>query len=154
MLFSRAPMLTVDVSLMGLDDLPGAASLYQEAFNAPPWNEGWELDAASERLKAILAAPNGLGVVACREGTPIAIALGYLERFASGTHFQLKEMCTAPSEQRQGIGKFVLDFLLLRLEERGVSQVFCETRNDVPAEAFYRQAGFRTLKVVALGKRL
>jgi ribosomal protein S18 acetylase RimI-like enzyme len=139
---------------MGLDDLPGAAALYQQTFNAPPWNEGWDIEAASERLKAILSAPNGLGVVASRDDTPIAFALGYLERWVSGTHFQLKEMCTAPSEQRQGIGKSVLEFLLRTLKERDVSQVFCETRSGVPAEAFYRHAGFRTLNVVALGKRL
>ena len=147
-------MPTVDVSLMGLDDLQDAASLYQETFNAPPWNEGWDTEAASQRLEAILAAPNGLGVMASRDGTPVAFALGYLERWVSGTHFQLKEMCTAPSEQRQGIGKLVLDFLVRTLKERGTSQLFCETRSNVPAEAFYRGAGFRTLNVVALGKRL
>ena len=147
-------MATVDLSLMGLDDLEGAASLYQQTFNAPPWNEGWGVEAASERLKAILAAPKGLGVLASRGGAPVAFALGYLEPWVSGTHFQLKEMCTAPDQQRQGIGSFVLQFLLGTLKELGVVQVFCETRAGVAAEAFYRRAGFRTLNVVALGKRL
>jgi len=147
-------MPTVDVSLMGLDDLENAASLYEQTFNAPPWNEGWDIEAARERLKAILVAPNGLGVVASLDGAPIAFALGYLERWVSGAHFQLREMFTAPSEQRQGVGTLLLDFLLRTLEERSVSQVFCETRRDVPAEAFFRRAGFRTLNVVALGKRL
>jgi ribosomal protein S18 acetylase RimI-like enzyme len=139
---------------MDLEDLGGGASLYQQTFNAPPWNEGWGVEAASERLSAILAAPNGLGVLASRDGTPIAFALGYLETWVSGSHFQLKEMCTAPAEQRQGVGSFVLEFLLRTLKERGVVQVFCETRAGVAAEAFYRRAGFRTLNVVALGKRL
>ncbi|MEI9947597.1 MAG: GNAT family N-acetyltransferase [Pseudomonadota bacterium] len=147
-------MATVDVALMSVDDLEGAASLYQRTFNAEPWNEGWGIEAARERLKPILAAPNGLGVLACRDGTPIAFALGYLEQWVSGTHFQLKEMCTAPGQQRQGIGTFVLEFLLRTLKERGVIQVFCETRSGVPAEAFYRRKGFRTLNVAALGKRL
>jgi aminoglycoside 6'-N-acetyltransferase I len=147
-------MATVDVNLMGLDDLEVAASLYQQTFNVPPWNEGWDIEASSERLHAILAAPNGFGILATRGGTPIAFALGYLETWASGTHFQLKEMCTAPTEQRQGIGTFMLEFLLRTLKERGVVQVFCETRAGVPAEAFYRKRGFRTLNVVALGRRL
>ncbi|MEI9935692.1 MAG: GNAT family N-acetyltransferase [Pseudomonadota bacterium] len=147
-------MATVDVSLMGLDDLDEVASLYQRTFNAPPWNEGWTIDAANERLSRILAGPNGLGVLASRDGAPIAFALGYLETWVSGMHFQLKEMCTVPGQQHQGIGTFVLEFLLRVLKERGVIQVFCETRAGVPAEAFYRRAGFRTLNVVALGKRL
>ncbi len=83
-----------------------------------------------------------------------AFALGYLERWVAGAHFQLKEMCTAPDQQRLGIGTFLLEFLLGTLKARDVSQVYCETRAGVPAEAFYRRAGFRTLKVVALGKRL
>jgi ribosomal protein S18 acetylase RimI-like enzyme len=147
-------MPTVDMSLMGLDDLESAAQLYQQTFNAPPWNEGWGIDAARDRLRGILTAPNGLGVLASRDGTPIAFALGYLEAWVSGSHFQLKEMCTAPDQRRQGVGSFVLEFLLRTLKERGVIQVFCETRNGVPAEAFYRGAGFRTLNVVHLGKRL
>lgn len=147
-------MSTVDVSLMGLEDLEGAAELYQRTFNAPPWNEGWDIETARERLRVILAAPNAFGVVALRDDVPIVFALGYLETWVSGTHFQLKEMCTAPTLQRQGLGSFVLEFLLRALKERGVVQVFCETRAGVPAESFYRRAGFRTLNVVALGKRI
>jgi len=147
-------MPTVDVSLMDLDDLEGAASLYQETFNAEPWSEGWTIDAARQRLKAILDAPNGLGVLASVDDGPIGFALGYLETWVSGSHFQLKEMCTAPHRQRKGIGSAVLELLSETLKERGVVQVFCETRAGVPAEAFYRRAGFRTLNVVALGKRL
>jgi aminoglycoside 6'-N-acetyltransferase I len=147
-------MVTVDVSVLRLDDLEGAAALYQQTFNAAPWNEGWSIEAARERLKAIWAAPNGLGVLAHRDGAPIAFALGYLETWVSGTHFQLKEMCTAPLEQQKGIGSFLLSFLLQTLKERGVVEVFCETRAGVPAEAFYRKMGFRKLNVVGLGKRL
>lgn len=147
-------MLTVEVSLLGLDDLPRVAAVYQQTFNAPPWNEGWELEAASARLEAILAAPNGLGVLASREGEAIGFALGYFEPWVTGSHFQLKEMCVLPEEQRRGAGALLLDFLLRALKDRGALQVFCETRAGVPAETFYRHAGFRTLNVVALGKRL
>ncbi|HET7539330.1 MAG TPA: GNAT family N-acetyltransferase [Polyangiaceae bacterium] len=139
---------------MSLDDLEGVASVYLDTFNAEPWNEGWELEVARERLRGIFGAPYGLGVLASRQGVPIAFALGYFEPWVTGSHFQLKEMCTRPSEQHQGIGTRLLDFLLHTLKERGVLQVFCETRAGVPAEAFYRHAGFRTLNVVALGKRL
>jgi ribosomal protein S18 acetylase RimI-like enzyme len=72
----------------------------------------------------------------------------------SGYHFQLKEMCTTPEQRRHGIGSRLLEYLLRMLKQRGVVQVFCETRSGVPAETFYRHAGFRTLNVVALGKRL
>ena len=152
--YSLEAMATVDVSLMGLDDLDGVASLYRHTFNAAPWNEGWGIEAASERLEGILAAPNGFGVLARRGDVPVAFALGYLEAWVSGRHFLLKEMCTAPDRQREGIGRFLLEFLLSTLKDRGVLQVFCETRAGVPAEAFFRRAGFRALNVVALGKRL
>jgi len=152
--FWVAAMSTVDVSLMGSDDLEGVAAVYQQTFNAPPWNEGWELEAASARLKGILAAPNGLGVVASREGVTIGFALGYFEPWVTGMHFRLKEMCTLPREQRQGVGAFLLDFLVRTLKDRGVLQMFCETRAGVPAETLLRHAGFRTLNVLALGKRL
>jgi len=147
-------MATVDVSAMGLDDLDGAAALYVQTFNAPPWNEGWGIDAASERLHGILAAPSGFGVMASRRGVPLAFALGNLEPWVTGAHFRLKEMCTVPDQQRQGIGAFVLDYLCRTLAARDVSQIYCETRAGVPAETFFRRAGFRTLNVIALGRRL
>ena len=40
------------------------ALLYQEVFNAPPWNDGWTVLAATERLGSFAAMPTfrGLGI--------------------------------------------------------------------------------------------
>ena len=74
-------MPTVDVSLMGLDDLEALLRCTSRP-STPALERGLGLEAASERLEGSWA-PNGLGVLASRDGTPIAFALGYLETWVS-----------------------------------------------------------------------
>ena len=46
------------------------ASLYVETFNAPPWNESWDVSDAHRRLGDFLATPGAHGV-ADRSGRPV-----------------------------------------------------------------------------------
>ena len=37
------------------------AALYMASFNAPPWNEHWTLETASQRLRQMLQRPSAYG---------------------------------------------------------------------------------------------
>jgi ribosomal protein S18 acetylase RimI-like enzyme len=135
-------------------DVAGIAALYVAVFNAPPWNDGWSIDAARERLDGIATAGRSFGVIATDCGVPVAFALGYIDRWISAAHFHLTEMCVAVERQRRGVGADLLHFLERELRARGVEQVFCETRPGTAADSFYRKAGFRQLNLVSLAKRI
>jgi ribosomal protein S18 acetylase RimI-like enzyme len=135
-------------------DVDGAAALFVDVFNAPPWSDGWTLDAARERLGGFLGSPASFGVIFIEHATPFAFALGHVERWIGASHFHLKEMCVALDRQRSGVGAELLDFLIGQLQARSVEQIFCETRPGTAAESFYRKAGFRQLNLVSLAKTL
>lgn len=81
------------------------AALYQEVFNAPPWNDGWTALAATERLESFAAMPTFRGLSMFRNEQAIGIAIGWGERWVNGWIFHLKEMCVRADYQRQGVGQ-------------------------------------------------
>lgn len=139
---------------LNLADAGSIAGLFVDVFNAPPWSDGWTLDAARERLAGFLDSPASFGVVFIENTTPFAFALGHIERWIGASHFHLKEMCVARDRQRGGVGAELLALLVAELRERRVQQIFCETRPGTAADAFYRKAEFRQLNLVALAKKL
>ena len=130
------------ISPLTSGDLAACAALYVEAFNAPPWNESWRLEDATQRLGDFLATPRSLGIaLSDPDDRMIGFALGHLERSGAEDHFLLKEMCVRTSEQRQGHGTTLLEALSERL--RGVRHWYLMTARDSGASAFYEKHGFR-----------
>ena len=135
-------------------DLPELARLYVAVFNAPPWNDGWSIETAHERIRRIAAGPNAVGVLARDGDVPISFALGTLEQWTKGEHFHLREMCTAIDQQRRGIGTAVLEELVRELTARSIQVIFLETRPGSSASAFYRKQGFSRLDLEMLRRPL
>src|SRR5690348_805172 len=123
------------------DDLDALAEVYVKAFNAPPWNDGWTILAACERLSRFVITEGSYGVVAQEDGVVLGFALGRLERWIDGEHFHLKEMCVTPERQRSGVGSRILDALTSRLTQLGVSAVYLETLPHTQAAMFYERHG-------------
>jgi ribosomal protein S18 acetylase RimI-like enzyme len=135
-------------------DLPELARLYVAVFNAPPWNDGWSVDAAHERIRRIATSPNAVGVLARDGDVLLSFALGILEPWTNCEHFHLKEMCTAIDQQRRGIGTAILDALVRELAARSVGTIYLETRPGSNASAFYRKHGFSGMNLEVLRRRL
>jgi ribosomal protein S18 acetylase RimI-like enzyme len=135
-------------------DLPELARLYVAVFNAPPWNDGWSIDTAHERIRRIATSPNSVGVLARDGDVLVSFALGTLEQWTNCEHFHLREMCTAIDQQRRGIGGAILDALVRDLAARSVEVIFLETRTGSNASAFYRKQGFSPLNLEMLRRRL
>jgi aminoglycoside 6'-N-acetyltransferase I len=135
-------------------DLPELARLYVSVFNAPPWNEGWSIDTAQERIRRIVTSPSAVGVLARDGDVLVSFALGTLEQWTNCEHFHLREMCTASDQQRRGIGGAILDALFRELVARSVEVIFLETRPGSNASAFYRKQGFSPLNLEMLRRRL
>ena len=147
-------MADVVTRILSDQDLPGIARVYVDAFNAPPWSDGWSLDAAQERLRRILASPYSVGVLAEDAGVPVSFALGLMERWVRSEHFHLREMCTLPSRQGEGCGTRVLAALLHELQARSVRKIYLETHPGSTAAAFYRKKGFTPLALESLSLRI
>lgn len=123
-------------------DVDRVAALYLRVFNEEPWNDGWTISAVQERLARFMANPDTLGVLAVEEDKALGFALGTCERWVDGEHFHLKEMCTDPARQRQGVGSTVLAALCAHLQHRGVQAIYLQTVVESAADSFYRKHGF------------
>ncbi len=124
------------------DALDACVSLYVETFNAPPWNESWQVEDATQRLSDFLATPRAHGVcLADSDERLLGFALGHLERSGADDHFLLKEMCVRNSQQRQGHGTRLLDALTERVAY--ARHWYLLTARDSDASAFYERNGFR-----------
>lgn len=133
--------------------IPTFVELYEAVFNAPPWNDGWETSAVLERLTSFAQHPKFQGLGVQEAGRPIALVLGWGERWTQGWHFHIKEMCIAPQKQRTGLGTKLLAEFEGQLVLAGNSGVFLETGQSAPAKQFYECNGYRNLSLVSMGKR-
>ena len=85
-------------------DLAACASLYASTYNAPPYNERWELSAAERRLGEIQRTPGSFGLVTVEDGSVIGFVLGYSQQWEDRRHFYVKDMLVRPDRQRRGVG--------------------------------------------------
>ena len=136
------------------ENIACCADLYLDVFNAPPWNDGWERAAVVERLAAFMAFPAARGMALLVEEAPVAMVLGWKERWVNGWTFHIKEMCVAGHMQRQGAGSALMRALEDVLRRDEVVSMNLQTLEEAPAFGFYEGLGYRKGRVVMLGKRL
>jgi ribosomal protein S18 acetylase RimI-like enzyme len=124
------------------DDLDALTELFVTCFNEPPWNDGWTLVAARERVEAMLSGLHFRGAIALADGLAIGMILGQKERWVDAFHFNLQEMCVRSDRQRQGIGRTLLQHVTDQLRSEGTTKIYLITGPNTGAEAFYSSLGY------------
>ena len=134
-------------------DVGAFAQLYSSVFNAPPWQDGWTVQVAEERLHALAAAPRFEALGAFHDGNPVGLVLGTGERWVKGWVLHIREMFVATDFQRTGIGRQ----LLARYEASlsgSYTAVYLQTGARVPAHEFYAGCGYATIDLVSMRKNI
>lgn len=127
-----------------LGDVADVAALYMASFNAPPWNEHWTLETASQRLRQMLQRPSAYGLLAYEEQGLCGMILGDAEPFYNGMQFQIREFCVDNSRRGQGLGTKIYQELERQLQQRGVGEIILYTLRHPAAEGFYTKMGLQT----------
>ena len=140
---------------MKQEHLPALAALFAEAFNAPPWNDGWTAERALLRLGQYLREEGARGMVCMEDGAPAGLVLGVKEYYYNADQFQIKEFCVHPRVQGRGVGKELLFRFLQLLREQGIDEVVLMTTRDPSTLAFYEKMGFSVAEpLVFMEKKL
>jgi ribosomal protein S18 acetylase RimI-like enzyme len=135
-------------------DLPAAARLYVDVFNAPPWHDAWTVETAFKRLEETLATPGALGLVA-GSGEPDGVLVGYMEQWFDGRHFYIKELFVQPDRQRSGVGSALMNRLEEILAGEGADRIYLLTEGESIAARFYARRGYyRSPKMTLMARRL
>ena len=85
----------------------------------------------------------------------IAISLGRIKHWYTGTEYCIDEFCVRKSGQGKGIGTYFLSEIEKSIKAEGIVQIYLQTDTDVPALDFYIKNGFILLdSTVSLAKEI
>ena len=114
------------------EDAAAASEILLEAREAASWS--------SRALVEFMGQPGAFALMSRRDGVPTGFILGRLVADeAEVLNLAVREEC-----RRRGEGRALLEVLLRRFAESGVSRVFLEVReSNLGAIEFYERMGFR-----------
>lgn len=137
-------------------DLPAIKALFLDVFQSPPWNDDWSDEAQLfAYLSDLTQNKNSLALGLMDKGRLVALSLGSIRHWYSGTEYSIDELCVARAYQGKGVGTQFLAKIEEYLLARGIVHIFLQTERYAPAFEFYKKRGFHALpEHVALTKRL
>ena len=118
--------------------------LFRDVFTNEPWNDDWSDE---DQLYAYITDLTGQSyslTFGFFDGDQlVALSMGYIKHWYSGTEYIINELCVDRKRQGQGIGSSFLKAIEEYLSENGISQIFLLTDRNVPAYQFYLKNGFQ-----------
>jgi ribosomal-protein-alanine N-acetyltransferase len=124
-----------------VDDIPSMMALARESATAAQWTEQQYRELLSPAARAHRLAIVAESAVAPDKAEDL---LGFLIARFLTPECELENIVVSPAVRRRGIGKQLLDALLLAARETNSEAVFLEVReSNYAARAFYGSAGFK-----------
>lgn len=123
-------------------DIPSILTLERRCATAGHWSEPqyWQLLGARDSCQGVVFVAERSGV----ESSQNQVLLGFLVARHLGPECELENIVVDPTVQRRGVGRQLLDALLVRARNAGSEAVFLEVReSNTAARRFYEQAGFQ-----------
>ena len=145
----------MELTVLSMKDVDRMKELFRDVFTNAPWNDDWsdegQLDAY---LKDLAGQERSLTLGYFDEGRLIALSIGNIRHWYTGTEYYIDELCVARDRQGQGIGTAFLQDVERYLVDHGITQIFLQTEADMPAYPFYIKRGFLEQRGhVSLAKR-
>ncbi len=140
-----------EITIEMLEDL---TNLFIESFNAPPWNDEWTVETAGKRIQDFINTPGFYGIAQYENEKLLGMIFGRSEQYFDGVSFQILEFCIDRERQREGIGKGLLNEMIIRLKEQDIKNVFLLTLRGEATEGFYEKNGFIDEKNMLMMSRI
>ena len=141
---------------LDLSDIEEIKALFADVFTGEPWNDDWSDERQLDRyIRDLTGQSNSLTFGGYSDARLIALSMGYIKHWYTGTEYIINELCVAREMQGRGIGTSFLTDIEKYLIDNGMTHIFLLTERDVPAYEFYKKNGFVELEnSVAFSKRL
>ncbi|NRP73743.1 putative N-acetyltransferase [Ensifer psoraleae] len=130
------------ITQMNEADLEAAATIISRAYAAPPWNEDWSVEAATERVSQLLAAPRRIALAAWDADSLVGITIGTRHRHYAGQLLYLEEVAVLPGAQGAGVGTALLGAIVAAAKAAGCHKVWLVSQRTGRVSEFYRRNGF------------
>lgn len=130
--------------------------LFISVFTRDPWNDDWSDERQLDLyLMDLIAQSNSLTYGLYDEEQLIGLSMGRIKHWYSGTEYCIDEFCIRTDRQQKGIGTYFLAEIQNHIQELGLTHIYLQTENNVPAYDFYRKNDFYELKSsVSFAKRV
>ncbi len=141
---------------IGQIHIPCLAPLYVETYNAPPWNDGWTVPLAAQKLEELILCPGSYGLVALDDrGAFVGAIVGCRELYYDCVQFYIKDFFVSLHRQGEGIGSAMMREFEARLKGQGIDKTYLFTSRSERTEGFYQKRGYASWNdMVMMGKRL
>ena len=132
---------TLHIRLAVSEDVPAMLAIEQASFSDPWTEETIRSTLSLERMRVLVAeergdeAADGVGRLA-----------GYVVALVVGDEGEIADLAVAPKSRRRGLGRALLDRMLVDLAEMGVRSLYLEVReSNHAAKTLYDSRGFRSI---------
>ena len=130
--------------------------LFLSVFTASPWFDDWSDEQQFDLyISDLMGQGNSLSYGLYENGGLIALSLGRVKHWYTGTEYCIDEFCVQKAAQGRGIGTYFLKEIEKSIRKDGIIQIYLQTDVDVPAIDFYMKNGFVHLDTtVSLAKEI
>jgi len=122
------------------NDIEPCARLYVATFNAPPWNENWNIKGALERIQFLMGIPTSLGFKLIQNQEIVGFWIGYIRVGFDELH--IEEVVVHPNHQKKGLGKKLVSSVEETASKKALKKITLCTLVDSYIEKFYGGLGF------------
>lgn len=132
---------------IGMAEIEVIKSVFTDVFTIEPWNDDWsDNNQLHFYLTDLIGQSNSLTYGLFEEGNLIAVSLGHIRHWYSGTEYYIDELFVQTEKQKSGIGTYFIKEIEKGIKEIGLVHIFLQTENNVPAYVFYQKNGYIELK--------
>lgn len=130
---------TVQIRLLEDRDVDTCVRVYQDAYAAPPYGDGWEDELAARIIRDLRRLFPQECFVAESRGEVIGFIVCSSLADLRAT---IEEFVVAPEHQRRGAGRKLLDHVIAYYQGRKVPFLELVANTEAPAYRFYSRMGF------------
>lgn len=128
-------------------DFTTVVKKYIEVFSAEPWNDTLKVPQIEEYLKSMENMNTFLGYIF--EDTNkiiVGCALGFIRPWYQGKEYHMDTFFIVNNSQKKGLGNIFLREVKKDLVKRNIPTIVLDTDRETPAEKFYLNNQFYTIK--------
>ena len=121
--------------------------LFVSVFTKEPWYDDWSDENQLQLyIHDLIGQSNSLTFGLFEENQLIGVSMGHIKHWYTGTEYCIDELCISTSRQGKGMGTLFVSEIEKACKELGLTHIFLQTENNVPAFGFYKKLGFYELK--------
>jgi len=109
--------------------------------NAPPWNDTWTIETASNYINEFTQYSRFLGFVITVDSSIVGVAFLREKTWIDSSELYVDEFYISPYHQGKGIGKALFAQIEVYTKEKGLASITLLTDKRKPAFQFYQKSG-------------